>query len=73
MANTIPRPALAVLAFLLIFAGDVRVSAKSPNGLGMTPQMGWDNWNSAGCDGLSEKLILDTAQKIVDYGYAVQF
>lgn len=37
------------------------------NGLGLTPQMGWDNWNAFGCD-IDEDLLLDTAQKIVDYG-----
>lgn len=37
------------------------------NGLGLTPQMGWDNWNAFGCD-ISEELLLETAQKIVDYG-----
>ncbi|PMD64842.1 glycoside hydrolase family 27 protein [Hyaloscypha bicolor E] len=37
------------------------------NGLAITPQMGWDNWNSFGCD-VSETLLLQTAQLIVDYG-----
>ena len=29
--------------------------------------MGWNNWNSLGCD-VSESLLLDTSQKLVDYG-----
>jgi|SRR5271156_6503085 len=37
------------------------------NGLARTPQMGWNNWNAFGCD-VSESLLLETAQKIVDYG-----
>lgn len=37
------------------------------NGLAITPQMGWDNWNSFGCD-VSETLLTQTAQLIVDYG-----
>ncbi|KAM3080989.1 hypothetical protein ACMFMG_004948 [Clarireedia jacksonii] len=37
------------------------------NGLARTPQMGWDNWNALGCD-VSEELLLQTADLIVDYG-----
>ncbi|KAH8600796.1 glycoside hydrolase family 27 protein [Bisporella sp. PMI_857] len=37
------------------------------NGLAITPQMGWDNWNSFGCD-VSETLLQETAQLIVEYG-----
>ncbi|KAG9231324.1 melibiase [Amylocarpus encephaloides] len=37
------------------------------NGLAVTPPMGWNNWNSLGCD-VSEDLILSTSQKLVDYG-----
>lgn len=38
-----------------------------PNGLAQTPQMGWDNWNFAGCD-VSENLLLETAEKMVEIG-----
>ncbi|KAL8822243.1 MAG: hypothetical protein Q9191_007016, partial [Dirinaria sp. TL-2023a] len=41
--------------------------SKSYNGLALTPQMGWDNWNAFGCD-VNEDLLLSTAEKIVDYG-----
>ncbi|KAJ9669621.1 hypothetical protein H2201_000004 [Coniosporium apollinis] len=37
------------------------------NGLARTPQMGWNNWNSLGCD-VSESLLLDTAKKLIDAG-----
>ncbi|PTB62533.1 family 27 glycoside hydrolase [Trichoderma citrinoviride] len=37
------------------------------NGLARTPQMGWNNWNSFGCD-VSEHLLLDHAQLINEYG-----
>ncbi|PBP16961.1 alpha-galactosidase/alpha-n-acetylgalactosaminidase [Diplocarpon rosae] len=37
------------------------------NGLAVTPQMGWDNWNALGCD-VSEDLLVETANLIVDYG-----
>lgn len=39
----------------------------SYNGLSNTPAMGWDNWNAFGCM-ISEELILNTAQKIVEFG-----
>lgn len=39
----------------------------SYNGLNLVPQMGWDNWNAYGCD-VSEELLLEQAQAIVDYG-----
>ena len=29
------------------------------NGLGKTPQMGWNSWNKFGCN-ITEKIILDT-------------
>ncbi|KAH0524493.1 hypothetical protein TsFJ059_006997 [Trichoderma semiorbis] len=37
------------------------------NGLARTPQMGWNNWNSFGCD-VSEHLLLDHAKLITEYG-----
>ncbi|KAG9239360.1 glycoside hydrolase family 27 protein [Amylocarpus encephaloides] len=37
------------------------------NGLALTPQMGWDNWNALGCD-VSEDLLVETADLIVNYG-----
>ncbi len=47
-----------------------RAGAASYNGLAVTPQMGWDNWNAFGCK-VDEQLLLTTAQKIVDYGYVL--
>lgn len=37
------------------------------NGLARTPQMGWNNWNSLGCD-VSEDLLLSTSKILVDSG-----
>lgn len=37
------------------------------NGLARTPQMGWNNWNSLGCD-VSESLLLDTSKILVNSG-----
>ena len=57
---------LAVAALLFV----CQVGAASYNGLAVTPQMGWDNWNAFACD-ISQELLLSTAKKIVDYGYAI--
>ena len=37
------------------------------NGLARTPQMGWNNWNSLGCD-VSQDLLLDTSKVLLDTG-----
>lgn len=37
------------------------------NGLGLTPQMGWNSWNKFGCN-INENLIKQTADKIVEMG-----
>jgi alpha-galactosidase len=39
------------------------------NGLGLTPQMGWNSWNHFGCD-ISEQLIKKTADLLVRTGLA---
>ena len=55
-----------------VFAAAVAVfvtqaETASYNGLAITPQMGWDNWNAFACN-VDEELLLNTAQKMVDYG-----
>ncbi|ETI28250.1 hypothetical protein G647_00699 [Cladophialophora carrionii CBS 160.54] len=37
------------------------------NGLAQTPQMGWNNWNSLGCD-VSQDLLLDTSRVLLSSG-----
>ena len=44
-----------------------QATAASYNGLAVTPQMGWDNWNAFACN-VDEELLLNTAQKMVDFG-----
>ncbi|KAG2548204.1 hypothetical protein PVAP13_9KG150800 [Panicum virgatum] len=39
------------------------------NGLGRTPQMGWNSWNHFGC-GINEDLIKQTADALVNTGLA---
>ncbi|KAJ9143812.1 Alpha-galactosidase [Pleurostoma richardsiae] len=43
------------------------LSRAADNGLAITPQMGWDNWNAFGCD-VSESLLASTAERIVSLG-----
>ena len=37
------------------------------NGLGKTPQMGWNSWNKFGCD-INEKLIIETIDTLNSSG-----
>ena len=60
--STVLTAAVAVFVTQASAAGTA-----SYNGLAITPQMGWDNWNAFGCD-VDEELLLNTAQKMVDYG-----
>lgn len=53
---------LGLLATLLI-----RTTLAVNNGLARTPQMGWNNWNSLGCD-VSEDLLISSATNLVQLG-----
>lgn len=58
----------AVLIFILF-----GIISCLDNGLGLTPQMGWNTWNKFGCD-INEKLIYDTIDVLnksglIEYGY----
>lgn len=48
-----------LLVFLFIFVGN-----SIDNGLGKTPQMGWNSWNHFKCN-VNETLVKKTADKIV--------
>jgi hypothetical protein len=49
-----------------------RVVVGYDNGLALTPQMGWNTWNSFGCD-IDEELIIESAKVVAEklsvYGY----
>lgn len=55
------------LLITLVTVNGVFGSSPSYNGLGLTPQMGWDNWNTFACN-VSEDLLLNTADRISDIG-----
>jgi alpha-galactosidase len=54
------------MALLLLFAS---VAFALDNGLGLTPQMGWNSWNHFGCN-INENLIKQTADAFVSTGLA---
>jgi alpha-galactosidase len=56
-------PQHLILSFLLRLHDSLAVN----NGLARTPPLGWNNWNSLGCD-VSADLLLDTASKLVTLG-----
>jgi alpha-galactosidase len=41
------------------------------NGLGLTPQMGWNSWNHFGCK-IDEKLIKQTTDLLVSTGLSAK-
>jgi len=49
---------------LLIFACILHSSLSLDNGLGRTPQMGWNSWNHFGCS-VSAQLVMETADAMV--------
>ncbi|KAL8947955.1 MAG: hypothetical protein Q9222_005814 [Ikaeria aurantiellina] len=51
----------------LLLPSTSALGSKSYNDLAKTPQMGWDNWNAYGCE-IDAETLLETAQKMVDYG-----
>ncbi|GAM18863.1 hypothetical protein SAMD00019534_020380 [Acytostelium subglobosum LB1] len=55
-----------ILAAVLIA---VAVTNAVDNGLGLTPQMGWNSWNHFGCD-INETIIMQMAQAIATNGMA---
>ena len=63
-----PSKSTVLIAAVVVFLTQTSAAGTvSYNGLAITPQMGWDNWNAFGCD-VDEELLLNTAQKMVDYG-----
>jgi len=58
----------AIQVCLFLVCG-ISVVCALNNGLGLTPQMGWNSWNHFGC-GINEQLIKDTANAIVSSGLA---
>jgi len=54
---------------LLIICLLCTVTLSLDNGLGLTPQMGFNTWNHFGCN-IDEKLARDTADALVNLGLA---
>ena len=70
-----PRPGASARALLAVLvagaavAGSERPAAALDNGVARTPPMGWDDWNSFGCN-VSETLVRQMADTIVASGMA---
>lgn len=56
-----------ILVILLLIWG----VSSTDNGLGLTPQMGWNSWNHYGCH-INETLIKHTANLLVSTGLALK-
>lgn len=59
------RSSLRVPALIFHLAASTTLAVN--NGLSRTPALGWNNWNSLGCD-VSADLLLETASKLVTLG-----
>ncbi|MEU7874673.1 cellulose binding domain-containing protein [Dactylosporangium sp. NPDC049140] len=63
-------PILVAAAVPLAFLAGATVPAQAlENGLARTPQMGWNDWNTFGCN-VSDGLIRETADAMVSSGMA---
>jgi len=60
---------MKVLVFCLLFCVVVWGKYGVPNGLGKTPQMGWNSWNHYGCS-INQNLIHSTIDSIISTGLA---
>lgn len=56
-----------VFTAALILLAYISLATAVDNGLGLTPQMGWNTWNRYGCD-VSETLVIRSAQAIKNQG-----
>ena len=52
---------------LILLSLIIGLSLSLNNGLGQTPQMGWNSWNKFGCD-INEQLIYETIDTLESSG-----
>lgn len=52
----------------LLLAACMRSAMALHNGLGLTPQMGYNTWNDFRCDGLNQDAVKGIADRIVELG-----
>ena len=57
------RMKLIVLVFM-----SIQIASSIDNGLGKTPPMGWNGWNTYRCD-VNETIVRDTVSKIMELGF----
>ncbi|KAL2866091.1 glycoside hydrolase superfamily [Aspergillus lucknowensis] len=52
----------------LFMLAEATLKPRLPDGLGLTPHMGWSSWNTGQCDAASEQYALDAANQFVELG-----
>src|SRR5215210_907510 len=69
MANWILSTLLALVVMAAPAAAETtqEVVDKAPNGLALTPPMGWNSWNKFACN-VTEQTLRDTADAMVASG-----
>ena len=65
------QSAAMLFVAVVLQLGGARPSWALDNGVARTPPMGWDDWNSFGCN-VSEALIHQTADALVASGMGAQ-
>ena len=61
-------PTLSTLAFLLSTASAAAINKRLDNGVGKTPAMGWNSWNTFGCNGGTATNALAQANATIKNG-----
>ncbi|GAM28028.1 hypothetical protein SAMD00019534_112040, partial [Acytostelium subglobosum LB1] len=56
-------------SLFIVLVALVTITAAVDNGLGLTPQMGWNSWNYFACN-INETIIMEMAQAMVSSGMA---
>jgi hypothetical protein len=71
---TTPMRSVATMLWLPV---SLAIYGQKFENLALTPPMGWNSWNHYACDGISERVVMETADAMVgsgmrDAGYEYQ-
>jgi hypothetical protein len=61
-----------MLFIVLLFLPAV-LGKRRTKDLGKLPAMGWNTWNSLGCNGYNKDVLVATADKMIDLGLRVSY
>ena len=56
------------LILLLLLPVSLALSGQKFKNLALTPPMGWNSWNYYNCDGINERVVMETADAMVNSG-----